>query len=139
MNNRRRDFLKHVSLGSGAVLLSPMLRRIAAEAAGATSAELPQRFVFVVKSSGIIPAALVTGITIGWVPIEEYTFFVVQTIMIPVPGGTSTSTENAPSSPAVVVVTVAAPSRSTFTAETSTVAPGESITLDYTWYYDFRN
>jgi len=25
--------------------------------------------------------ALVTGITIGWVPIEEYTFFVVQTLM----------------------------------------------------------
>ncbi len=25
--------------------------------------------------------ALVTGITLGWVPIEEYTFFVVQTIM----------------------------------------------------------
>ena len=44
-----------------------------------------------------------------------------------VPGGTSTSTENAPSSPAVVVVTVAAPSRSTFTAETSTVAPGSVV------------
>lgn len=59
MNNGRREFLKHVSLGSGAVLLSPMLQRFAAEAAGATSAELPQRFVFVVKSSGIIPSALV--------------------------------------------------------------------------------
>ena len=58
MNNARRDFLKHISLGSGAVLLSPMLQRFAAEAAGATGGELPQRFVFVVKSSGIIPAAL---------------------------------------------------------------------------------
>jgi lycopene beta-cyclase len=26
--------------------------------------------------------ALVTGVTIGWVPIEEYTFFVVQTLLI---------------------------------------------------------
>lgn len=26
--------------------------------------------------------ALVTGITLGWVPIEEYTFFVVQTLMV---------------------------------------------------------
>ncbi|MEQ8786816.1 MAG: DUF1552 domain-containing protein [Pirellulaceae bacterium] len=54
----RRDFLKHVSLGAGGVLLSPMLQRFAAEASGATQAELPQRFVFVVKASGIIPAAL---------------------------------------------------------------------------------
>ena len=35
-----------------------MLERFAAEAAGATRRELPQRFVFVVKSSGIIPDAL---------------------------------------------------------------------------------
>lgn len=54
----RRGFLKHVSLGSGAVLLSPMLQRFAAEAASADNAKLPQRFVFVVKSSGIIPSAL---------------------------------------------------------------------------------
>lgn len=59
MNNGRRDFLKHVSLGSGALLLSPMLQRFAAEAAGPSPVGLPQRFVFVVKSSGIIPGALV--------------------------------------------------------------------------------
>jgi len=58
MDKTRRDFLKHVSLGAGGVLLSPMLERFAAEAAGATSGELPQRFVFVVKSSGIIPKSV---------------------------------------------------------------------------------
>ncbi len=59
MNDGRRDFLKHVSLASGAVLLSPMLQRFGLEAAGAENGKLPQRFVFVMKSSGIIPSALV--------------------------------------------------------------------------------
>lgn len=50
----RRTFLKGLSLGSGGVVLSPMLSTLAA-----TSREqIPQRFVFVVKSSGIIPDRL---------------------------------------------------------------------------------
>ncbi len=54
----RRRFLKGLSLGSGGLLLSPLLERMAAEAAGAASNKLPQRFVFVMKSSGIIPERL---------------------------------------------------------------------------------
>ena len=57
MNDSRRGFLKQASLSSGAFLLTPILNRLAAEAAGETDA-LPQRFVFVVKSSGIIPSTL---------------------------------------------------------------------------------
>lgn len=59
MNDGRRNFLKHVSLASGAVLLSPMLQRFGLEAAAAENGKLPQRFVFVMKSSGIIPSSLV--------------------------------------------------------------------------------
>lgn len=55
MHFQRREILRGVSLGSGAVLFSPLLRKLAA----ADSAELPKRFVFIVKSSGIDNANLV--------------------------------------------------------------------------------
>lgn len=54
MNYNRRTFLKGLSLGSGATVLSPMLHQMGLQAAGADRKEFPQRFVFVVKSSGII-------------------------------------------------------------------------------------
>lgn len=51
----RREFLKDLSLGSGAVLLSPLVQRVQAAERG----ELPKRFVFVVKSSGLETRGLV--------------------------------------------------------------------------------
>ncbi len=56
--NNRRSFLKTASIGSGGVLLNQISSRISAEAAGVKHEQLPQRFVFVVKSSGIIPEKL---------------------------------------------------------------------------------
>ena len=50
MMNNRRTFLKGLTLGSGGVALSPMLSSFAAT----TREQHPQRFVFVVKSSGVI-------------------------------------------------------------------------------------
>lgn len=50
----RRTFLKGITLGSGATVLSPMLQNLAA----AKRSEFPQRFVFVVKSSGLISERL---------------------------------------------------------------------------------
>ena len=54
MNLTRRDTLRNLSLGAGAFLLTPFLRQIEIQAAGNPSS-IPNRFVFVVKSSGIIP------------------------------------------------------------------------------------
>lgn len=54
MNKTRRNALKNLSLGAGSFLLSPFLRQVELQAAG-NSAAIPNRFVFVVKSSGIIP------------------------------------------------------------------------------------
>ena len=54
MNLTRRDTLRNLSLGAGAFLLTPFLRQIEIQAAG-NSSSIPNRFVFVVKSSGIIP------------------------------------------------------------------------------------
>jgi hypothetical protein len=45
----RRSALKGITLGAGAVALSPFLRHLAA----AETQQLPKRFVFVVKSSGL--------------------------------------------------------------------------------------
>lgn len=59
MADTRRQFLKGMSLGTGGVLLQPMLQRFALEAAGVDRSKMPKRFVFVVKSSGIIPERLV--------------------------------------------------------------------------------
>lgn len=53
--NNRRTFLKGISLGTGSTILSPMLSSFAAEQRG----DFPQRFVFVVKSSGIITDRIV--------------------------------------------------------------------------------
>lgn len=57
VDTSRRNFIKGISLGSGGVLLAPLLRQLSAEAAGAPEA-FPQRFVFLVKSSGLTPAAI---------------------------------------------------------------------------------
>ena len=48
-NSNRRNLLKGLSLGAGAVALSPFVRRLDA----AENQEPPKRFVFVVKSSGL--------------------------------------------------------------------------------------
>ncbi|MDG2123795.1 MAG: DUF1552 domain-containing protein [Verrucomicrobiales bacterium] len=53
----RRHFIKQLSLGSGGVLLAPLKHQLAAEAAG-TSSAFPQRFVFLIKSSGLTPDAI---------------------------------------------------------------------------------
>ena len=53
----RRQLLKGLSLGSGGVVLSPLIGQLAAQAAGRN--EFPQRFVFVVKSSGLTPGHVV--------------------------------------------------------------------------------
>ena len=57
LDKSRRNFIKGISLGSGGMLLAPLLRQLSAEAAGVSEA-FPQRFVFLVKSSGLTPAAI---------------------------------------------------------------------------------
>jgi hypothetical protein len=57
MKSTRRQMLKNVSLGASALVLSPMLKLMAEQAAG--TAGQTQRFVFVVKSSGLTPGELV--------------------------------------------------------------------------------
>lgn len=49
----RRDALKGISLGAGSMLLTPVLSRLTAQAAGVQ--EQPKRFVFVVESNGFTP------------------------------------------------------------------------------------
>lgn len=58
MKRTRRQFLKTTSLASSSLLLQPMLQRFKLEAAGIQRSKMPQRFVFVMKSSGIIPERL---------------------------------------------------------------------------------
>lgn len=53
----RRQILKGLSLGSGSVVLSPLISQLAAQASG--NKEFPQRFIFVVKSSGLTPGHIV--------------------------------------------------------------------------------
>ncbi|MFY8058871.1 MAG: DUF1552 domain-containing protein, partial [Planctomycetaceae bacterium] len=53
MSQTRRSTLKNLSLGAGAFLLAPFLRQVEIQAEGNAKA-IPSRFVFVVKSSGII-------------------------------------------------------------------------------------
>ena len=50
----RRDVLKGLSLGAGSLVLSPMLSKLQAQAAGSTKA-VGKRFVFVVESNGVPP------------------------------------------------------------------------------------
>jgi hypothetical protein len=49
--------LKGISLGSGSIVFSPLINQIAAQAAGKNN--FPQRFIFVVKSSGLTPGHVV--------------------------------------------------------------------------------
>ena len=68
MNTSRRRFLKTTACASSSLLLQPMLHRMHLEAAGLERAHMPQRFVFVVKSSGIIaeklrPPSLLDAVT----------------------------------------------------------------------------
>jgi len=67
MTPTRRTFLKNLSLGCGSLFLSPLLRQLAAEAAGSPEA-FPQRFVFLVKSSGLTPAAITPKTLFGKKP-----------------------------------------------------------------------
>ncbi|MFT5291747.1 MAG: hypothetical protein ACI8QC_002601 [Planctomycetota bacterium] len=53
----RRDIMRGLSLGAGSFLLTPLLKQIQLQAEGDATA-FPSRFVFVVKSSGIIPAGI---------------------------------------------------------------------------------
>lgn len=57
MRHSRRDIMKGITLGAGGVLLSPLLRQIQRQADGDARA-FPSRFVFVVKSSGIVPEGI---------------------------------------------------------------------------------
>lgn len=53
----RRQMLKGFTLGSGGLMLSPLVNQLAAQASGKN--EFPQRFIFVVKSSGLTPGHIV--------------------------------------------------------------------------------
>lgn len=57
MAQSRRDVLRGLSLGAGSYLLNPFLKQAKVHAEGNDNG-LPKRFVFVVKSSGIIPEAI---------------------------------------------------------------------------------
>lgn len=52
MYQKRREFLRGISLGGASLAMAPFIRSLNAQSAGIESA-LPKRFVFVVKSSGI--------------------------------------------------------------------------------------
>jgi hypothetical protein len=56
MNNSRRHFLRGLT-GTGAILLGPIANCLWATAEGSTKA-MPQRFVFLLKSSGLTPDAI---------------------------------------------------------------------------------
>jgi hypothetical protein len=53
MSVSRRELLRGVSLGAGAVLLSPVVQQLQAEARGQTGR--PKRFVFVLEGNGLNP------------------------------------------------------------------------------------
>lgn len=62
MTMHRRDALKSLSLGAGSVLLTPILARLQAQAAG--KPVVTRRFVFVVESNGVRPEQMApSGIT----------------------------------------------------------------------------
>ena len=65
MTGSRRQFMKGVTLGTGTTVLAPLMQQIEAHATG-DEAALPKRFVFVIKSSGLPPAAVrPKGVEIG--------------------------------------------------------------------------
>lgn len=57
MNYSRRELMRGLSLGAGGFLLAPLLRQVELQAEG-DAAAFPNRFVFVVKSSGIVPEGI---------------------------------------------------------------------------------
>lgn len=57
MAQTRRDVLRGLSLGAGGCLLSPFLEQVKLHANGNTQTK-PMRFVFVVKSSGVVPEGI---------------------------------------------------------------------------------
>jgi len=59
----RREMLKGVGLGAGAMVLSPLITRVAAHAAGDEKAASPLRVVFVTQSNGMDPAHICPA---GW-------------------------------------------------------------------------
>ena len=59
----RRQLLKGLTLGSGGLVLSPLIGQLAAQSAGENA--FPQRFVFVVKSSGLTPGHIVPDNFVG--------------------------------------------------------------------------
>ena len=54
MRNTRREMLKQVAAGAGCIGLAPFVSRLKAHAAG-DPAQIPQRFVFVSCSNGVVP------------------------------------------------------------------------------------
>ncbi len=57
MNYSRREIMRGLSLGAGSALLSPLMRQVQLQADGRADL-FPSRFVFVVKSSGIVPEGI---------------------------------------------------------------------------------
>lgn len=57
MNYSRREIMRGLSLGAGSALLSPLMRHVQLQADGRGDL-FPSRFVFVVKSSGIVPEGI---------------------------------------------------------------------------------
>ena len=58
MTSTRRQFLRTIAGSATGFLLQPMLQRFRLEAEGIERTKMPHRFVFVMKSSGIIPERL---------------------------------------------------------------------------------
>ena len=57
MATTRRNLLRGLSLGAGSCLINPFVEQVRAQAEGAVD-QVPTRFVFVVKSSGIVPSGI---------------------------------------------------------------------------------
>ena len=57
MKTTRRNCLKSLTFGGGSLVLSPLIDQLAAQAEGISKS--PQRFVFMVKSSGLTPGHIV--------------------------------------------------------------------------------
>ena len=57
MKTTRRQLLKGLTLGGGSVIFQPLISQLAAQASGESA--FPQRFIFVVKSSGLTPGHIV--------------------------------------------------------------------------------
>lgn len=70
MPQTRRDLLKGLSLGAGSFLLTQLLKQVELQAAGDEQA-LPRRFVFVVKSSGIVPEGITPASLAGDAPMNR--------------------------------------------------------------------